>query len=158
MTTAMILSISIGAVLGTIVGKIKFDRPLVGAIFGAALFLSGARLIGGGPKYAIANVTTDQFQAKVLDASMPVLVDFYADWCGPCRKLAPTIDELAEEYAGKIKVVKVDVEVSGELARLYGRGSPTVMLFMQSYPVQQWVGPRPKSHYAQAIDAVLQDE
>lgn len=64
-------------------------------------------------------VTADNFEAEVLKSTVPVLVDFYADWCGPCQALIPTIDELASELEGKAKIVKVDVDASGELAQKY---------------------------------------
>ncbi|MGP1273354.1 MAG: thioredoxin [Phycisphaerales bacterium] len=87
------------------------------------------------------NVTDDSFEAEVLQSDKPVLVDFWAEWCAPCRALAPTIDELADEYAGKAKVVKVDVDQAQQTAMNYGIQSiPTVAIFKGGQVVDMRVG------------------
>ncbi len=96
------------------------------------------------------------FQSEVLDAEQPVVVDFSAAWCGPCRQLAPIIDELADEYSGKVKVGKVDIDDAQETAGKYGIMSvPTVLIFKSGQPVDQITGLFPKSQYKQKIDALL---
>ncbi len=94
------------------------------------------------------------FETEVLQSQTPVLVDFWAEWCGPCVMLAPTIDELAEQYAGKVKVGKVNVDQAPNLAARFGVQSiPTVILFENGQPVERIVGAHPKSHYTQILDA-----
>ena len=96
------------------------------------------------------------FEAEVLKSDVPVLVDFWAPWCGPCMTLGPTIDEIAEEYAGKIKVGKVNVDEAAALAGQFGIQSiPTVILFQNGEVVEQMVGAKRKPDYAAAIDARL---
>jgi len=90
-------------------------------------------------------VTDSSFEQEVLQSSVPVLVDFWAEWCGPCKMLAPTIDQLSVEYAGKLKVVKVDVDQNNEISGRYGVMSiPTVMLFKDGHAVEKIVGAMPK--------------
>ena len=90
-------------------------------------------------------VTDSSFEQEVLQSSVPVLVDFWAEWCGPCRVLAPTIDQLSVEYAGKLKVVKVDVDANMEISSRYGIMSiPTVMVFKDGHAVEKIVGALPK--------------
>jgi thioredoxin len=86
-------------------------------------------------------VTDETFQQEVLASEIPVLVDFYADWCGPCRAAAPTIEALAEEFAGKVKVVKVDVDTSPKQAVEHGvRGIPNFIVFKGGQRVAQFIG------------------
>ena len=90
-------------------------------------------------------VTRVNFAAEVLQSPLPVLVDFWAAWCGPCRAVAPTVEALASEYAGKLKVVKLDVDEAGDVAGQYGVQSiPTLILFKDGQPVERLVGNYPK--------------
>lgn len=91
-------------------------------------------------------LTDQNFEQEVLRADLPVLVDFWASWCGPCRMLSPVIAEIAEEYAGKVKVGKVNVDEQPNLANRYGIASiPTVMLFKNGEVVNTSLGYRPKN-------------
>ncbi len=100
--------------------------------------------------------TESNFEAEVLKSDMPVLVDFWAQWCGPCLMLAPTIDELATTYQGKAKVGKVDVDQAAGLASQYGiQNIPTVLLFHKGQVAERIVGAKHKREYQTAIDARL---
>jgi thioredoxin 1 len=96
---------------------------------------------------AIPTVVTDEtFNQEVLKSDMPTLVDFWAVWCGPCRMVAPVVDEIAREQAGKLKVMKLDVDENQGTAMTYGVMSiPTLILFKNGQPVERIVGFRPKS-------------
>jgi thioredoxin 1 len=97
--------------------------------------------------------TNANFKSEVLDSATPVLVDFWAEWCGPCRMLGPTIDQIATEVKGKAKVGKLDIDNAQEIAAGLGIQSiPTVILFKGGQPVGKWVGIRPKSDYVNAIN------
>ena len=90
-------------------------------------------------------ITKDNFESEVLDSKVPVLVDFWATWCGPCMMLAPTIEEIAEEYAATAKVGKVNVDEEPELASMFGIMSiPTVMVFKNGEVTATSVGVKPK--------------
>lgn len=90
-------------------------------------------------------ISSAEFQSKVLQAAEPVLVDFFATWCGPCKMLAPALDAVAAEVAGRAKVYKVDVDQSPDVAAQYGVMSvPTLILFKGGQPVKQMVGAQPK--------------
>ncbi len=98
----------------------------------------------------------DNFEAEVLKSDAPVLVDFWAQWCGPCLMLAPTIDELATAFAGRAKVGKVDVDACGGLAAQYGiQNIPTVLLFHGGQAVERIVGAKHKREYETAINSRL---
>lgn len=89
----------------------------------------------------LASVTDHHFETEVLQSQIPVLVDFWAEWCGPCKNLMPTIEAIAESYAGKIKVFKLNVDDSPQTAAKYGvRGIPTLILFKNGQPVGTSVG------------------
>jgi len=93
----------------------------------------------------IATLTKENFDAEVLKASAPVLVDFWAEWCGPCKMIGPILDELAEEYSGRVKIGKVNIDEQQELAAQYGiRSIPTLLLFHQGQVADQMVGLRSK--------------
>ena len=99
-------------------------------------------------------ITTENFEAEVLHAALPVLVDFYADWCGPCKLLAPAVAELAEEYEGRVRVGKVNVDEEPELARRYQVSSiPTLLLFRNGALAAKSVGYCEKEHLIALLDA-----
>lgn len=98
-------------------------------------------------------VTDQNFDSEVLKASGPVLVDFWAEWCGPCKMLSPVIDELAGELQGKVKVVKINIDQAPEAPTKYGvRGIPTLMLFKNGQVVDTRVGGMPKAQLAEWIE------
>lgn len=101
-------------------------------------------------------VTDKTFEQEVLKAEMPVLIDFWAEWCGPCKMVAPVVEELAGDYDGRIKVVKLDVDQSPTVASRYGiRSIPTLLFFKNGQPVNQVIGAVPKQLLQQKIDQVL---
>ncbi len=93
-------------------------------------------------------LTAENFEAEVLKSDLPVLVDFYADWCGPCKMVAPIIEEISVEYAGRAKVGKINVDEQPKFAVKYGIQSiPTVLLFKRGEVVERIIGYRPKNSY-----------
>jgi thioredoxin 1 len=104
----------------------------------------------------ITNVDHDSFQKAVLDSQKPVLVDFWAQWCGPCRTVAPIIEELAKEYKGKVEFAKINVDEVPFVASKYGVMSiPTLMIFKGGKPVQHAIGYQPKDQLKKLLDGVL---
>ena len=101
-------------------------------------------------------ITDANFEETVLNSDKPVVVDFWAAWCGPCRMVGPIIDELSTEYDGKAIVGKVDVDANQEFAAKYGvRNIPTVLVFQNGEVVGRQVGVAPKTAYSEALDALL---
>ncbi len=101
-------------------------------------------------------VTDSNFDEEVIKADTPVLVDFWADWCAPCKMIAPLVDELAEEYDGQVKFAKLDVDSNPQTAMTYGvRGIPTLLIFSDGQPVKQVVGAVPKSVLKKNLDEAL---
>ena len=104
----------------------------------------------------VVEFTDANFQNDVLESDQPVLVDFWAPWCGPCRMLAPTIDQLGEEYAGKVRVGKLNTDDNPRVASEYQVSAiPTVLLFKGGQPVKKFVGVTPKDQFATALDSQL---
>ena len=104
----------------------------------------------------VLEFTDDNFQTEVLQSSQPVLVDFWAPWCGPCKMLAPTIDEIANDYAGRVRVGKMNTDSSQNVAVQYRvEGIPTVILFKGGQPIDRSTGLVPKSKLAGMLDKAL---
>ncbi len=103
-----------------------------------------------------APVTDASFPNEVLESSVPVLVDFWAPWCGPCRMVAPVVDEIAEQYEGQIKVVKLNTDENPQEARQYGiRSIPTLMIYKDGQRVDMVVGAVPKTTLANTLEKYL---
>ncbi|MEW6270281.1 MAG: thioredoxin [Thermodesulfobacteriota bacterium] len=104
----------------------------------------------------VREVSDATFEAEVLQSATPVLVDFWAPWCGPCRAIAPVVEELANEYAGKLKVVKINVDDNQSTPSRYGvRGIPNLIVFKGGQVHEQIVGAVPKSRLAQAVQSAV---
>ena len=105
---------------------------------------------------AVVHVTDKNFETEVLKSNIPVLVDFWAEWCGPCRVIAPFLDEIANELKGKLKVVKVNVDEAQELAGQFNIMSiPTLLIFKKGVPVDQMVGAMSKDQLLAKINPKL---
>ena len=101
-------------------------------------------------------VSDADFDEKVLKSEVPVLVDFWADWCQPCKMIAPIVEQLSEEYDGKLNVAKLDVDASPSTAMTYGvRSIPTLLIFKGGKPIEQVVGAVPKGKLKEKIDSAL---
>jgi thioredoxin 1 len=104
----------------------------------------------------ISNVSDDSFENDVLKADSPVLVDYWAEWCGPCKMIAPVLEEIAREYAGRVKVAKLNIDENAQTPRKYGiRGIPTLMLFKNGQVEATKVGAVSKSQLTAFIDGNL---
>ena len=104
----------------------------------------------------VNHVTDANFDQEVLKSDKAVLIDFWAPWCAPCRAIAPLIDELAGEYAGRLKVVKINVDDNPETPARYGvRGIPNLLIIKSGQVKEQIVGAVPKSHLVRAVDSAL---
>jgi thioredoxin 1 len=103
-----------------------------------------------------ASVTDANFESEVLNSNIPVLIDFWAEWCAPCRALGPTLEEVAAEYHGKVKVVKMNVDENSEVPSQLGvRSIPTLMVFKGGKQVQQALGNMPKAQVVSLIQKAL---
>ena len=103
----------------------------------------------------VLELTDGNFQSQVLESDQPVLVDFWAPWCGPCRKIAPMIEELASEYAGAARIGKVNIDDNQQSAFKYGiEAIPTILIFKGGQPVQRFQGIPAKARVQEALDAV----
>ncbi len=173
----LLVIVLVGAGAGALLGSTRSCEtggcpltatPLRGALYGAVLAglvglavvgLPGGRLAAGRRDSAtalsphlLAVSSSAEFETEVLKAQGPVLVDFYADWCGPCQRLLPVISELADEWAGSVKVVKVNVDKASEVARAHGVSSiPDVRLFLDGQQRDQLVGMQDKSVYVDRV-------
>ncbi len=102
-------------------------------------------------------VTDQTFEAEVVNSDLPVLVDFWADWCQPCKMIAPIVDELSDEYDGKVKFTKVDVDANPNTPMSLGiRSIPTLIVFRNGQPVEQIVGAMPKAQLKRRLDSALE--
>lgn len=104
----------------------------------------------------MVDITDQNFAEEVLKSDVPVLVDFWAEWCMPCRIVGPIVEELAGDYSGKLKVGKLNVDQNGQTASSFGIMSiPTIMIFKNGQPVKQMIGAQSKENFKKEIDAVL---
>lgn len=105
---------------------------------------------------AVQEINDGNFENEVINSEVPVLIDFWAPWCGPCRAIAPVVGELAQEYAGKLKVVKMNVDDNPLTPSRYGvRSIPNLIIFKNGQVKEQIIGAVPKGHFVQAIDKIV---
>jgi len=176
MWVRILIGAGIGVVAGGLLGYVGKCRsgacpltanPYMGALWGLLLGVlvtlslgcRESRGSGRGSDKVIPVKTRQEFEAKVIENEEPVVVDFYAAWCGPCKVLSPVIAKLADEYEGRATFVKVDTDAAGKLARAYGVSSiPTVVLFHKGLEERRWVGVQGSDTYRAAIEAIIQRE
>ena len=104
----------------------------------------------------VININENNFEEEVVKSSLPCLVDFWAEWCGPCKQIAPALDELSDEYAGKISIIKINIDENPEAPTTYGvRSIPTMMIFQDGQAAATKVGAAPKSDIKSWIDESL---
>ena len=104
----------------------------------------------------VTEITESNFESQVLKSDVPVLVDFWAEWCQPCRMLSPVIDEIAEEYEGKAKIAKVDTDANREISMNYGISAiPTVLIFKGGEVAKKFVGLASKDQFTEALDELI---
>jgi len=104
----------------------------------------------------LADVTDATFQADVIDSDTPVIVDFWAEWCAPCRQIAPIVKQLADEYGDRVKIVKMNIDESPQTPGQYGiRSIPTVLAFQNGEVVEQLMGARPKPQFEEMVKKLL---
>jgi thioredoxin 1 len=105
---------------------------------------------------SLAHFSDSSFKQDVLESDLPVLVDFWAEWCGPCHMIAPIVEQIAQDYQGRLKVGKLNVDENPQIAAQFGiRGIPTLLLFDKGKPVEQIIGAVPKAQIQTKLDAHL---
>ena len=105
---------------------------------------------------SLAYFNDENFHQEVLQSTIPVLVDFWAEWCGPCHMIAPLVEQISEEYQGRVKVGKLNVDECPQTASKFGiRGIPTLLLFQAGQPIEQIIGAVPKAQIITKLDAHL---
>ncbi|HUZ07363.1 MAG TPA: thioredoxin [Candidatus Paceibacterota bacterium] len=168
--TYLLIGGSLGALLGYFGKCSSGGCPLTanwrrGAIYGAVVAAAAFFVTGGGASSAemnqstanVKHITQTDFDAEVTQAKLPVVVDCYATWCGPCRRLAPVMDKLADQFAGKIKFVKVNVDESPKLAQRFNiEGIPMLLFFKNGRLVNSSVGLLPKEDLILRLETLLQ--
>jgi thioredoxin len=156
MTLAEILAVAAGLGFGALIGHVRYRSPVLGGLLGMGVSMVLVFLVIQSPGLVMAVNDLDEFEERVLQSPRPVLVDFYGDFCAPCRRLAPTIEKLAKEFKGRVDVVKIDVTNAPELANEYDvRSIPNVKLFIGGVVRYQWIGNRPTSEYRTVLQAAL---